>query len=87
MSSSSRSLAFSQPDYTSNSTHPAQYWSGNSSYGLVVALLNPLDTPATLGFNLTESWLFRAGIEYTVRDLWTHTNNGTVVREYNATVP
>lgn len=82
-----RCVSTVQPDYTSNSTHPAQYWSGNSSYGIVVALLNPLEEPATLAFNLTESWLFRAGTEYKVRDMWTHTDNGTVIREFNATVP
>ncbi|KAG5718540.1 putative alpha-galactosidase B, partial [Termitomyces sp. T112] len=28
------------PDWTSNSTHPAQYWSGPSKYGTVIMLLN-----------------------------------------------
>ncbi|KAF3043915.1 hypothetical protein E8E11_002771 [Didymella keratinophila] len=32
-----------QPDFVSNATHPAQYWSSNSSYGVVFMLLNNLD--------------------------------------------
>ncbi|KAF8650675.1 hypothetical protein AX16_005113 [Volvariella volvacea WC 439] len=72
------------PDWTSNRTHPAQYWSGPSSYGTVFMLLNTLDEPATLSFNLTESPWIRAGRQYTVRDLWTHTDNGTAVRNFTA---
>ncbi|PPQ86692.1 hypothetical protein CVT25_006767 [Psilocybe cyanescens] len=73
------------PDWTSNSTHPAQYWSGPSQNGTVFMLLNTLDTPSNLFFNLTESPFIRAGRQYSVRDLWTHTNNGTAVRNFTAT--
>lgn len=73
------------PDWTSNVTHPAQYWSGESENGTVVMLLNVLDHPADMFFSLTESPWIRAGRQYSVRDLWTHTDNGTVVR--NMTVP
>ncbi|EKM74620.1 hypothetical protein AGABI1DRAFT_116817 [Agaricus bisporus var. burnettii JB137-S8] len=73
------------PDWTSNSTHPAQYWSGETSYGTVFMLLNVLDHPADMTFSLTESPWIRAGRQYSVRDLWTHTENGTVAR--NMTVP
>ncbi|KIY72854.1 glycoside hydrolase family 27 protein [Cylindrobasidium torrendii FP15055 ss-10] len=73
------------PDYVSNSTHPAQYWSGPTSEpdgqgGVVFMLINTLDVPDTLSFNLTESPWIRAGRQYAVHDLWTHTNNGTAVR-------
>uniref|UniRef100_A0A8H7XWL0 Alpha-galactosidase n=1 Tax=Psilocybe cubensis TaxID=181762 RepID=A0A8H7XWL0_PSICU len=73
------------PDWTSNSTHPAQYWSGPSENGTVFMLLNTLDTPSTMFFNLTESPFIRAGRQYSVRDLWSHTNNGTAVRNFTAT--
>ncbi|KAG5721078.1 hypothetical protein E4T56_gene15016, partial [Termitomyces sp. T112] len=69
---------------TSNSTHPAQYWSGPSKYGTVIMLLNILDGPATMSFNLTESPWIRAGRQYSVHDLWTHTDNGTAVRIFTA---
>ncbi|KAG6902160.1 hypothetical protein C0995_003634 [Termitomyces sp. Mi166 len=72
------------PDWTSNSTHPAQYWSGPSKYGTVIMLLNTLNEPAMMSFNLTESPWIRAGRQYSVRDLWTHTDNGTAVRTFTA---
>ncbi|KAJ7584916.1 glycoside hydrolase family 27 protein [Mycena floridula] len=72
------------PDWTYNNTHPAQYWSGRSENGTVFMLLNILDEPADMFFNLTESPWTRAGRQYLVRDLWTHTDNYTAVR--NVTV-
>lgn len=72
------------PDWTSNSTHPAQYWSGESENGTVFMLLNTLDEPADMFFNLTESPWIRAGRQYSVRDLWTHTDNGTAIRNFTA---
>ncbi|EIW55385.1 glycoside hydrolase family 27 protein [Trametes versicolor FP-101664 SS1] len=72
------------PDWVSNSTHPAQFWSGESQNGTVFMLINTLDEPADLFFSLTESPWIRAGRQYAVRDLWTHTANGTAVRNFTA---
>ncbi|KZT04878.1 glycoside hydrolase family 27 protein [Laetiporus sulphureus 93-53] len=72
-------------DWTSNSSYPAQYWSGPSENGTVFMLLNTLNESANLFFNLTESPWIRAGRQYSVRDLWTHTDNGTAVRNFTAT--
>ncbi|KZT70099.1 glycoside hydrolase family 27 protein [Daedalea quercina L-15889] len=72
------------PDWTYNATHPAQFWSGESENGTVIMLLNTLDEPADLTFNLTESPWLRAGRQYSVRDLWTHTDNDTAVRTFTA---
>ncbi|GBE83549.1 Probable alpha-galactosidase [Sparassis crispa] len=72
-------------DWTSNDSYPAQYWSGPSENGTVFMLLNTLDEPADMFFNLTESPWIRAGRQYAVRDLWTHTDNGTAVRNFTAT--
>ncbi|PBK61587.1 glycoside hydrolase [Armillaria solidipes] len=72
------------PDWTSNSSFPAQYWSGPTQDGTVFMLLNTLDEPSTLFFNLTESPWIRAGRQYSVQDLWTHTENGTAVRNFTA---
>ncbi|KAF9448138.1 glycoside hydrolase family 27 protein [Macrolepiota fuliginosa MF-IS2] len=68
------------PDWTNNFTHPAQYWSGETQDGVVFMLINVLDQPADMFFSLTESPWIRAGRQYSVRDLWSHTNNGTAVR-------
>ncbi|KAJ7767257.1 glycoside hydrolase family 27 protein [Mycena metata] len=76
------------PDWTANASFPAQYWSGESQNGTVFMLLNTLDEPADMFFNLTESPWIRAGRQYSVRDLWTHSDNGTAVRNLTvANVP
>ncbi|KAJ3992443.1 glycoside hydrolase [Lentinula boryana] len=72
------------PDWTSNSTFPAQYYSGPSENGTVFMLLNTLNETSDMFFNLTESPWIRAGRQYSVRDLWTHTDNGTAVRNLTA---
>ncbi|KAJ7236399.1 hypothetical protein C8J57DRAFT_1088253, partial [Mycena rebaudengoi] len=46
--------------------------------------LNTLNKPADMFFNLTESPWICAGRQYSVRDLWTHTDNGTAVRNFTA---
>ncbi|KAF7337095.1 Alpha-galactosidase [Mycena venus] len=71
------------PDWSKNVSFPAQYWSGESENGTIVMLLNVLDEPADMFFNLTESPWIRAGRQYSVRDLWTHTDNGTAVRKFS----
>ncbi|EEB89053.1 hypothetical protein MPER_12902 [Moniliophthora perniciosa FA553] len=69
------------PDWTFDSIHPAQYWSGTQFDN---SQINVLDQPADMFFNLTESPWIRAGRQYSVRDLWTHTDNGTAVRNFTA---
>ncbi|KAK0464255.1 glycoside hydrolase family 27 protein [Desarmillaria tabescens] len=71
-------------DYTFDPAHPPVFWSGESQNGTVFMLINSLDEPADLFFNLTESPWIRAGRQYSVRDLWTHTDNGTAVRNFTA---
>ncbi|KAH7104951.1 glycoside hydrolase [Auriculariales sp. MPI-PUGE-AT-0066] len=71
-------------DWTYDPQHPAGYWSGETQNGTVIMLLNTLDEPTDMSFNLTESPWIRAGRQYHVRDLWTHTNNGTAVRNFTA---
>lgn len=67
-------------NYVSNATHPAEYWSGNSSYGIVFMVLNSLDSPQQMSFNLTESWAIRTGRQYSAYDLWKHEVTGVAVR-------
>ncbi|EPT02374.1 hypothetical protein FOMPIDRAFT_88957 [Fomitopsis schrenkii] len=73
------------PDWTSNASYPAQYWSGPTQNGTVIMLLNTKDTADDMTFQLVESPWIRAGRQYSVRDLWTHTDNGTAVRNFTAT--
>ncbi|TDL16139.1 glycoside hydrolase [Rickenella mellea] len=72
------------PDWTSDPAHPAGYWSGPTQDGTVIMLLNTLDTPTDMSFNLTQSPWLRAGRQYKIRDLWAHTDNGTAVRSITA---
>jgi len=76
-----------RPDYTSDPTAPAEYWSGNSSYGVVFMILNSQDSSQEMFFNLTESWAIRAGRQYAVYDMWSHTHNGTAVRNMTIDLP
>jgi alpha-galactosidase len=50
-------------------------------------LLNTLDTPQDMFFNLTESWAIRSGRLYDVYDMWTHTHNGTALRNMTVRLP
>ncbi|KAK5125014.1 hypothetical protein LTR85_001205 [Meristemomyces frigidus] len=71
-----------QPDYTYamyNELYPPGYWAGNSSYGAVLMLINTVNVKQTMGFDLTENWAVRAGRQYNVRDMWTHTDCGIAV--------
>jgi alpha-galactosidase len=74
-----------QPDFstiTYNDTYPPAYWAGNSSYGAVFMIINTLDEPQTMFFDLTENWAVRAGRQYTVRDMWAHEDVGIAVRNW-----
>jgi len=71
-------------DWTNDYAHPAVFWSGETQNGTVFMLINSLDYATDLAFNLTESPWIRAGRQYSVRDLWTHTDNGTAVRSFRA---
>ncbi|KAK3647404.1 hypothetical protein LTR22_013835 [Elasticomyces elasticus] len=75
------------PDFVSNATHPAEYWSGNSSYGVVFMILNTQDSPQSMFFNLTESWAIRAGRQYSVYDMWEHKHTGVAVRNMTLHLP
>ncbi|KAF9530427.1 glycoside hydrolase [Crepidotus variabilis] len=72
------------PDWTFDKDHPAQYWSGPTKDGVVFMLLNVRDTPDNLSFTLTDSPWIKNGRKYSVRDLWTHTDNGTVSGTFTA---
>ncbi|KAK5746195.1 hypothetical protein LTR17_000929 [Elasticomyces elasticus] len=58
------------PDYTFNSTFPAQYWSGPSSKGTMVALFNPTNDTQTMTALYSEIPELDAGGCYDVVDVW-----------------
>lgn len=42
------------PDWTFNATNPAEFWSGPSTKGTLLLMLNTLDVPSTRSINFTE---------------------------------
>lgn len=64
------------PDYTFNNTHPAMYWSGTSSNGTLVALLNPTNQNRTMTAVFDEIPQLDAGEKYSVIDAWSGKNLG-----------
>jgi alpha-galactosidase len=59
------------PDWTFNRTNPAEYWSGKSSAGTLVLLLNTLDHVVVKQASWAEVPGLVAGASYDVVDAWT----------------
>ncbi|KAG9599069.1 hypothetical protein KCU77_g395, partial [Aureobasidium melanogenum] len=74
-------------DYDSNSSFPAQCWSGNLSYSVLFMILNTEESAQKMFFNLTESWAIRAGRQYTVYDMWQHKDIGIVISNMTLQLP
>jgi alpha-galactosidase len=73
-------------DFTWNQTHPAEYWSGQSSKGTHVFALNTLDIAATKKIEFSEVPGLDAHTEYTVFDSWTGKEQGSYTGEYEVLV-
>ena len=74
------------PDFTWNQTHPAGYWSGQSSKGVHVFALNTLNTTQTMEITFAEVPELDSEIEYTVFDSWTGKEQGKFTGQYEAAV-
>lgn len=70
------------PNFTWNQTHPAEYWSGTSSKGVHVFVLNTLTTAKSKAVNFAEVPGLDAGAEYTVVDLWSGKAQGKFKGKY-----
>lgn len=67
------------PDWTFNYTNPAEYWSGASTEGTLVMVLNTLDTPAERWVEWSEVPHLEKGPEsFEVTDVWTGKSLGCV---------
>lgn len=64
------------PNWTFNATHPAEYWSGKFKQGTLVAALNVADTAQTKEIWWKEVPELKAGNSYNVVDAWTDTKLG-----------
>jgi alpha-galactosidase len=72
------------PDYTWNQTHPAEFWSGQSSLGTHVFVLNTLDTAQTRTVMFADVPGLDATTEYAVYDSWSGKLQGKFVKQYEA---
>jgi alpha-galactosidase len=73
-------------DFTWNQTHPAEYWSGQSSKGTHVFVLNTLDIAQNKTIVFDEVPELDANAEYVVYDSWTGKKQGRFKRKYEAFV-
>ncbi|KAI9711255.1 MAG: alpha-glucosidase maltase [Bogoriella megaspora] len=74
------------PDYTFNITSPAEYWSGESSNGTLVLMLNTLGDTQTKFANFSEIPGLQAGGSYNVVDVWADSSKGCVADGVDASV-
>jgi len=74
------------PDWTFNATFPAEYWSGASSEGTLVLLLNPYEGPVTKKVVFAEVPQLEDGVRYRVANIWTGEDLGCVEEEIEAVV-
>lgn len=63
------------PDWTYNATNPAEFWSGQSSKGVMVAMLNSLDDTRTMTADFSEIPQLGKN-SYRVINAWTGENLG-----------
>jgi len=69
------------PNWTFNATNPAEYWSGQSTEGILALALNTLDTPAERYIKWDEvPHLTPGGKAFMVTDIWTGKSLGCVKR-------
>jgi alpha-galactosidase len=73
-------------DYTFNSTVPAMYWSGSSSNGTIVALMNPLGGSRKMSAVFSEIPQLKTGTSYNVVSVWDGKNLGCVGNSVNVTL-
>ncbi|KAI0913289.1 glycoside hydrolase family 27 protein [Ustulina deusta] len=65
------------PDYTFNATNPAEFWSGESSQGTLVLMMNTLSGGRNMTADFGEVPSLDAGETYSVLDVWTGEDLGS----------
>ena len=76
-------------DWTFNATHPAEYWSGESSAGVLVLALNSLETSAIREIVWSEVPHLNTSTgtgAFMVTDIWSGKSLGCVAKSINTTV-
>ncbi|KAF8242590.1 alpha-galactosidase precursor [Wilcoxina mikolae CBS 423.85] len=71
------------PNWTWNQTHPAEYYSGSSSRGIHVFIMNTLNKTVTKSAVFSEIPGLSPMKTYEVRDMWTHKKLGNYKKRYD----
>lgn len=74
------------PDWTFNSTYPAMYWSGASSNGTIVAMMNPSGEAMSMSATFSEIPELQDGKSYNAIDVWTGEDMGCVASDITVKV-
>ncbi|KAH6908428.1 putative alpha-galactosidase B [Coprinopsis sp. MPI-PUGE-AT-0042] len=74
------------PNWTFDSTKPAMYWSGASSRGTLVALLNPTGNTMGMSAVFSEIPQLRPGAKYSVTNVWTGQSIGCIQNQVDVQV-
>jgi alpha-galactosidase len=74
------------PNWTWNSTSPAEYWSGASGNGTLVLAFNPLGSGVQKEILWSEVPQLTSGGAFEVTDIWTGANLGCLSNGINSTV-
>lgn len=74
------------PDGTWNQSHPAEYWSGESSLGTYVFVLNTLESAQNKTIEFSEVPGLQQGKKYTLYDSWSGSQLGAFTDRYKALV-
>lgn len=67
------------PDWTFDSVTPAMYWSGESSAGVMVAMMNPTGKTRSMSAVFEEVPQLQGGVGYQAVNAWTGEDLGCVV--------
>ncbi|KAK3617881.1 hypothetical protein LTR56_025013 [Elasticomyces elasticus] len=73
-------------DQTNDRTNPAEFWSGGSSNGTMVAMLNTQDTTRMMRADFSEIPGLDAGTQYKIVDAWTGKSAGCIIGGLDAQV-
>lgn len=74
------------PNWTWNSTFPAEYWAGQYSNGTLIAMLNTLPDTSNKTADFGEIPGMEKGKAYQLTDIWTGNSLGEFTDSYTASV-
>jgi alpha-galactosidase len=74
------------PDWTFDNAHPAEYWSGQSKAGTLILALNSSPGSQTKHINFGEIPGLQAGASYQLTDIWQDKSIGCMTGQFDVVV-